>query len=494
MKGTFPMKKLISLLFVLLLFAGCSGGDKPKTDVQTTAPAATETTAATTEVDYFEVIGKHDFNGRTFTIDYSADQLGAAWPYFAEQTTGEVLNDAVFNRDRAVEEQYNVKIASFNAGGDFSKPADTMVQAVIAGDETYQLVMNHMYGGFNAAVAQGAVADFAKMPYIDLDQPWWNQTIKSNLSIDGVLLTEVSDLVYAYYDVIFFNKEIMKDNGIPFPYAKVKDGTWTWDYVAEVTKNITKDKNGDGKYDVNDVYGYLVDNNKSIMTRLIHANGMVMAQIGDDGKPTLSGMMSDKMMTVLQKYYKLVWEDNRSFIAPFMREAEGPTCTTMFRDGQGMFMHTATSKLPILRDAEFEFGIVPLPKYDEKQEDYRSMASSQMLLLPAVMSDPEFVGLITEALSYAANKYVVPVIFDIVYENKWLRDEESQEMFRLIRGQLVYDFNWIYGNGNNMAYFVGRTVGAKSEDFASYYASNVGAAQKILDDVVENVRKLYSGK
>ncbi len=48
----------------------------------------------------------------------------------------------------------------------------------------------------------------------------------------------------------------------------------------------------------------------------------------------------------------------------------------------------------------------------------------------------------------------------------------------MIRNELVCDFNGGYGNGNNMASFVGRTVASHSGDLASFYAANVEAADK----------------
>ena len=146
-------------------------------------------------------------------------------------------------------------------------------------------------------------------------------------------------------------------------------------------------------------------------------------------------------------------------------------------------MHTQTAKLSSLRDVNFEFGIVPLPKYDEAQDGYHTLASTQMLLLPADMDDPEFVGVVLEALCAESYRQVVPVLYDVVYQNKYLRDSESETMFSLIRGSLVYDLNWNYGDGSAISYLVSRTVGKQNTDVASFLASNLSAAQAKLDAV-----------
>ena len=145
----------------------------------------------------------------------------------------------------------------------------------------------------------------------------------------------------------------------------------------------------------------------------------------------------------------------------------------------------------MLRDVEFEFGIVPLPKYDENQDGYHTLASTQMLLLPSDMDDPEFVGVVLEALSFESYQQVVPQLYEAVYQNKYLRDSESEQMFDLIRGSLVYDSMWNYGNGGDFSYLIGNTVGEKNIDIASFIAANIAKAQAELDKVYEDIENNY---
>jgi len=65
-------------------------------------------------------------------------------------------------------------------------------------------------------------------------------------------------------------------------------------------------------------------------------------------------------------------------------------------------------------------------------------------------------------------------------------------MFNIIRGTLVYDYNWNYGDGNDMSYLIGRTVGEKNADLASYFAAKAPAAQLNLDKVYETIVDGYA--
>lgn len=474
------------ILIGLMLLTSC-GDSATDSDMgsDSSRPADT-TTSEDTEIT--DDLGEYDFKQRNFNIVYSAEQLGSTWPYCADDLNGDILNDAVYYRERNVEERFNVDITWFNTDGVMGEVAAALRTSVMSGDQNYQLAINHMFGGFNACIFDGALYDFNKMDALNLDKPWWNQSARDSLEIDGVLLEMSGDIIFSYYDTIYFNKQIMDNFHIAYPYEKVLDGTWTWDYLAEITRDVSMDLDGDNVWTDEDQYGFIIDENLSTMTRLIHSNGMTMASTDTNGRPVLDNLMSDKLQSIIKKYYSFVWEDERCY---FSGKTDETKCVDMFAKGNSMMMHTQTAKLPSLRGVNFEFGIVPLPKYDEAQDGYYTLASTQMLLLPADMDDPEFVGVVLEALCAESYRQVVPVLYDVVYQNKYLRDSESETMFNLIRGSLVYDLNWNYGDGNKISYLVGGTVGYHNSDVASFLASNLSAVQEKLDAVYDVIAEKY---
>lgn len=481
------IRALALLICTGILITACGNADD-SAEIPTSENTLENSADTGTETEISDDLGEYDFDNREFCIVYSETQLGTAWPYCTDEVNGDILNDAVYQREINVEERFNVNITWVDTGGTMSEVSNAFRASVMAGDQSYQLAVNHMYAGFTACIADGLLYDFNKLPIINLDKPWWNQSARENLEVDGVLLTMSGDLIYSYYDTIYFNKQIMDEYQIPYPYEKVYNGTWTWDYLAEITKDITRDLDGDNTLTANDRFGFIIDENLSTMTRLIHSNGMTIATIDESGRPTLDNLMSDKLQSVVEKYYSFVWEDNRCY---FASKTDELGCVDMFAKGQSMMMHTQTSKLPLLRDVEFEFGIIPLPKYDENQDGYHTLASTQMLLLPSDMDDPEFVGVVLEALSFESYQQVVPQLYEAVYQNKYLRDSESEQMFDLIRGSLVYDSMWNYGNGGDFSYLIGNTVGEKNIDIASFIAANIAKAQAELDKVYEDIENNY---
>ena len=98
------MKKQISSILCLSILAasmascGSEGTEQPVTEEQTTVPAVTEEPIPLPEADYA---------GADVKILTAAEQ----WQYlYVTEQTGDVINDAVFERNRTVEERYNVNL------------------------------------------------------------------------------------------------------------------------------------------------------------------------------------------------------------------------------------------------------------------------------------------------------------------------------------------------------------------------------------------------
>ena len=475
-------RKLIAytLLISLLAAVSCKGEtpDTPRDSTDTTS-APEETTES-----LYTDLGEHDFGGRKFTIVYSADQLGSFWPYDAEAENGDIVNDAVYKRNRTVEEEYKVDIDYHSTGGVNSEVGEAFLQSILAGDNEFDLALTHMFSGVNPLISSKALYNFNDLPVVDFDKPWWAQHLRDTLEVDGILLLHSSDLVYKFNDCIYFNRGIMEDNNLDADlYELVKEGKWTWDKLISMAKSVSNDLNGDGKYDENDMYGLALVPNEAEDSNWVYANGLTIASV-EDGRISMTNVKSERMKSVVDFMDEFVNNGNHVYIsgAKSLQDAK------VFLDGHSLFMENLTLILPEMRDSKIDFGIVPLPKYDESQTDYRSMATTQMMALPATLDDPEFTGVILEALSMESYRTLNPAVYEISMTGKYLRDEESYKMYQIIQNSGIYDFNWNYGAGNCFALMMRDMVRKKSADkFMSYCDENIPAVQTLLENVLTGI-------
>jgi len=102
--------------------------------------AEAELTETEPETSVIDLLPNADYEGYTFNI--LSTNPGTLWGWrvsiFAEEETGEPLNDAVFRRNTAIEERYNITIAN-SAELDNSSTSANAKQLAVAGDDLYSI-------------------------------------------------------------------------------------------------------------------------------------------------------------------------------------------------------------------------------------------------------------------------------------------------------------------------------------------------------------------
>ena len=141
-----------------------------------------------------------------------------------------------------------------------------------------------------------------------------------------------------------------------------------------------------------------------------------------------------------------------------------------------------------LRDYENNYGVVPLPKWDEAQSEYYSVcdAGANVMVIPITAQNTEMIGAVVEALSAYSWRTVMPTYCDIVLNRKSARDPESAEMMELILDSRVIDFAYLYDGWTGWVFkLAGMT--AREGGFASVYEKN----EKAMQNYYEKVLKLF---
>ena len=158
-----------------------------------------------------------------------------------------------------------------------------------------------------------------------------------------------------------------------------------------------------------------------------------------------------------------------------------------FKEDKALFFFDVLGTTDKLRDMQSGFAVVPMPKYDEAQDGYRTetVDTTSILLVPSTIRDPELVGLALEALNYESQKLVTPAYFDVAMQSKYARDEESKEMMQIVRDSIYFDFGYIFAGaiGGGINSIMESAVSGKG--LASVWAANEGTMEKGLDKLLE---------
>ena len=123
---------------------------------------------------------------------------------------------------------------------------------------------------------------------------------------------------------------------------------------------------------------------------------------------------------------------------------------SLFMQDLYMFHYTGEGSVQQFADMESEFGIVPFPKYDSNQKEFKTMYQFQcnLFALPSVVEDLDRTGRIIEDMNYYSSLITVPTWFDTLLARRYTRDEESRKYLYILRDNCVYDVGMYYNFGN----------------------------------------------
>ncbi|MCL2814102.1 MAG: extracellular solute-binding protein [Oscillospiraceae bacterium] len=432
-----------------------------------------------------------NFGGADFKILYPEWSMYTDY-YFVEEITGEVMNDVIYKRQIDVEDRLNVNIRYLTAGNaDIFTIASEVGKTVRADTDEYQLALTHCIGGIPELI--GNVYDWNKVEHVDFSKPWWNQQMNNELSVQNILLLAVSDLIIFDPNVIYFNKQIIKDFELEDPYAIVRAGKWTWAKLADMGRKVTKDLNGDGKWDTEDQYG-MVANTGWVPQSALQGCGMASVTKMPDGE-LLFNLLDERFDKIMNTIYDIFYDNTVTLLEEYWDpNAFGTTrmkyeSVVNMNTGRVLFMPDALSAGRFYRSYDVEFGILPFPKLDEKQERYWSLSWNGFMVIP-ITADSEMAGAVCEALAVESYKYVIPAYYDIILTSKVARDEDSKEMIDIIYQGACYDFALNYTNWSPLAHVIPNILASKEKNYVSYVEKNkdvfMTALQKSYDEIIKN--------
>ena len=489
-----------AVLLALLTGAGCAGcSEKPSEpsaqkeqteNVGTPAGEEAPETEAETEFDPFAELPADTYGGRSFRLLAREAYLYELW---VEEMTGDVFNDAVFERNAAVEQRFDVTIDAIPIAGEWGdrdKFLATVRSSVQAGDGAYDLI-----DGYAATIGSGFAdhlyLNLREVPNLRLDMGWWSALLRDELTVHGRLYAITGDIAVNMWEqmqVMYFNKSLAVNYDIESPYEAVRDGSWTFDKYLSMIAGHSVDEDGDGKWTEADSYG-AVYYDALTFDNLHNAFGVRYTSRTADGGVELD-LYNDQIVAISELAADLAFNNEDVY---YTNQAVGTSrepARNMFSEGRGLFFSSVLEDAILMRDMDADFGIIPYPKRNESQQAYytTSRDGRSMFAMPIDVPDAAFAGLIAEAMCVEGSRIVIPAYYDRVLKGKTARDEESASMLDIIRAGVVLDFAAEYAVQTERAGFIIRDVIEGNTNIASLYASK----QKVYAKAFEKFLKAYT--
>lgn len=487
------MKKAMLILLAAIYSASmlsCGDAEQKNND------SRVESTSAT-EVETEEAYGSRAsvkssapesvrFDGKTVTI-LTRDEQRYEAEFFAEESNGDTMNDAIFERNLWLSDRLGIEIKVISRPGgwaDHNQFVTDVVKDVMSGTSTYDIVSFYSYC-MPMIASQNVFCNLHEIEHLDLSNPWWRSLFVENAGIYGKLYTASGDIcltTVSGIQALFFNKTLT-DSYFPDEnlYKKVLDGEFTSDYLFGLTKDIYEDLNDDGIKNKGDFFG--LNLNGALDTYAVGCNVSMTKKTSDGGYEW--DMFTERNDAIFESFFD-AFNNNRGIF--FEDKQDDMT----FINRQEIFVSKAFVFTEKLRSFNDEYGILPLPKFDEAQERYCSIATDDysQVAIPVTCGDKELAGAFLELAGEYSYKYVIPDYYEVAMKGKYLRDDESCQMFDLVIDSAWDDFAYINSS------MIGQPVNVirQSEmhkdgvNFVSRWDSVKGQLESALEEFIENYK------
>ncbi len=430
-----------------------------------------------------------DFGGRAFrVVSVMPDEI-----YIPEEqrNQGDLILDAKFARTQTVESRFNTEVKIVYSGN-LTEVADYVSKTVLASADEFDLLIGQVMstGGL---VIKRLFLNWYDIEHIDFSKPWWYTSNKDALTYDGkapIAISHLNQSAVGGAYCLYFNKNLAASYELGDLYKLVLDGKWTFDKLHELVKDIYVD-NGDDKRDENDFYGFSQMQGTALNSYLWAFDNPIVTK-DEDGVPQVA-VKTDKINSIVQGIYDFCFNTNGVYFDPYKTNNDS-VASQLFYAKRSIFMmnYLGSAKNEALRNFEDDYGLLPLPKFNDEQAEYKTMVGGHhtCLAVPKTVKDTAFVGTVVEALSAESWKTVTPTLYEIALKTRYLRDSESKEIMDIIINGTTFDFGSVYDNWKGFAFMLENMMMNRNPNFESYYSSQYSSARVHYKTLVKAMNKM----
>jgi len=439
-KLTKSLSVIIVFFILIALFTSCSNNN---TNINNNSINSSENSKETS-IDPnapLDDLPERDFGGEDFVI-YSREER--EYEFLADELNEEFINDKIYERNAAVEERFKVKILTKSEPGEWGvheQFIDSIRTQINGGTSDFDVIAGYA-AVIPSVVAEGLFYNWYEFENIDYKKDYWSQDLIKQLTINNKMFLLTGDISLSMWQSmqgIYFNKVEAENSSIGNLYQMVYDKKWTFDKMVSISKEVARNEDGIDTWTENDFYGYITAKTTQVDVYLDAFNIPVTTKT-DDG--LIFTVNCSKTHETLFKLHDFLNIDNSSY-AKFSYTTDS---MKMFAEGKGLFTPDALQAGETLKNYDIEYGILPMPMYDENQEKYTTTCQDyfSLFVVPNTSEDLEFIGYMMEALCSESCKSVVNQYYETILKSRYTHDDDSKNMIDIIREGVLFNFGYLY--------------------------------------------------
>ncbi len=495
---------LLALLTCLALIVACDSADTDSGDDEDEDSGLID--------DAYDVNGRLkdnlpkdlNYEGEEVTMLYWSDVEN---PEFEQETvTGDNVRDAIYDRNNQVEDRLNISIKWVGVPGDGGERKNFVahVDSVYRADtQDYDLIASYARTQGSLAV-QGYLYNLATVEnsYIDLKMPWWPAQLVETVSfgdayyfISGDMSTNVLYMMH----LVYINKDLFSQYQLELPYTMVREGKWTIDKMIELTTGRYRDADNDNVQSTKDYFGfqsmdYVCDSfYPGANLRYVDESDTDMLVLS----PDYGSAKTVKLINKLGKWAATddVWIHNASTSPEGINDRGNYQNAT--KEGRVLMSLQHTCVGVGYASSEWSVGCVPVPKYNEKQQNYYTGMGNPWSIYGIFVDFDErgdkaatltMLSAVMECWASEGFRLTTPEIFEVNFQLKYSEGQDETDMYEYVRSGITFDLGKIFaGELNNMCELPSKAIQTNSS-WSSSYKAYEKAITNSLNTIVENFR------
>ncbi len=503
------MKKRIiaALLFcTMLLTAGLSAcnddGETSSTEAEQSGQSEQSQPTESSEAEKYLVphLGKRDLGGFTFTfLACEPEGLYNNEQFAPEEEMEEPINDAVYNRNRLLEDEYNCDIEVIWAPA-FYQYESKVEQDILTGINEYNVCVTGVQTLGHIA-NKGYFYDLLNLEgsNLNLEESWWDKSANDSMTICNKLFFATGDVTVSddlHTMCIYFNKDMVADKGLDNPYQLVYDDKWTLDAMHQMCLDVAV-PGGDGvmNMDGEDTWGFVAVAFDTY--KLIIGTNSPQIERDENGDPIIA-MTNERNVNAFNKVQEFMNDKACcAYIEQWYRWDDydnNHAVKDHFYNGQALFLADEIAAVGSAKMLEttFNYGVLPCPKYDEEQEEYVDGIDPYRFYAVAIPKltemDIDKTTFVLEAIAYLNDQMVTPKFYEVTLKEKRFKDDDAPVMLDTIFANRCVDLSVIF-NWNDCIQYYNQLLNA-NQSVLSFMESKGPAMEAAMQECIETLRDI----
>ena len=490
---------VIMLMSVAVVFVGCGES--------TDDPAANDSGKNTVSEDVsdgadhrFDGVNYKDrpFHVYTTTADYD-DGAGNS-NFLIEGTTkteGNMVNDAVLERNITVEELLGVKLKFTQTDMNYDAvPADIRI-ITQSGLSDFDLVINSIFS-YSELLIEGHFRNILDEDCVfDFDRNYWYKDYMDDLRLmNGYQYILAGDYfidVMRTAHLLLLNKDLYRDyynRSADEVYDIVSNYEWTFEKLNQMCSDIYFDLNTNNEVDAGDRFGFMTASAWGGAIPFMISGNPTYITRDEDGIPTIT-IHEGERANLLANAMTVIFNNDSASV----ELTEGKNLLLAFTQDEALilgYQRLGSLENSVLRSMEGDASVLPYPMLFASDKKYTTSThdTTSMGAILTTAKDMEFISTVTEVLCRETASILMPKYYKESLQVQCVDDEKAAAMIDIIHDNFGQSFILAYNStlGSQILQSFSTAI-KENREFSAVFASQAKRINKTLKNKLNQFEK-----